>query len=94
LATPTAALSVLTLAGIVVFAGWPSLLPRHANPAMPLVGGALRPSGPGLRWAFRPDGRAGPISAAGTLTVLVWGLDGRRVLLHRHRRAPLAIHAT
>jgi hypothetical protein len=59
-------LGLLTICGIVLFAGWPSFQPRYVNPAMPLL--ALFGAWSSSRRGVRP---AVAVSVAAAVTLLV-----------------------
>lgn len=83
-------LGVLTLAGIVVFADWPSFMPRYVNPTMPLL--ALFAVWAWLALRRRPAVLLGLVTLSSALTAFVW-VYMAGAYYFTHIGAALGIHA-
>ena len=83
-------LGILTLAGVVVFAAWPSFMPRYVNPTMPLLALFAVWAWLALRW--RPAVLLGLVTLCSALTTFVW-VYMAGAYYFTHIGAALGIHA-
>ncbi len=83
-------LGILTLAGIVVFADWPSFTPRYVNPTMPLL--ALFAVWAWIELRRRTRVLTAIVTAASAATVFVW-IYMAGAYYFTHAGSSLGIHA-